>query len=145
MTPNYPFDVGPISPERNPPINPQYYSPNFAFIQSITPISSFSTQVVTTESNEFVVGQLIRFVIPYQDGMLGINEQTAYINSISSDTTFYAGIDATNMGSFNPMGTPYQQPMVIPVGDVNSGTINSSGRINNLLNIPGSFINISIP
>lgn len=138
-----PFNTGPLSPERNPPINPQYYSPNIAIIESITSISQTVTEVVTTIDNEFVVGQLVRFVIPFGDGMRQLDEQQAYIISISSGTTFRVGIDTTTMGLFDASMNPRQEPFVVPVGDVNSGAINSSGRINNLLYIQGSFINVS--
>lgn len=138
-----PFNIGPLAPERNPPITPQYFYPNFSLIESITPIDTFTSQIVTQEINQFVVGQLIRFVIPILDGMRGLNEQTCYILEITNDTTFIAGINSQNMGTFNPDGNTQQKPFIIPVGDINSGQINSMGRINNLLYIEGSFKNIS--
>ena len=143
MSSQTPYNIGPLAAERNPPITPQYYSPNIAQISTITSISRFSTKVVTTEDNEFVVGQTVRFVIPPQDGMRQINGQQAYIFSIDNATTFYVRLDAVAFDAFNALGTTLQDPFVIAIGDVNSGQINSSGRINNLTYISGSFINIS--
>ncbi len=137
------FNSGPQAPERNPAITPQYYYPNLSVLQSITPIDTFTTRVVTAAANQFVVGQLIRFVLPQRDGMYQINESQAYITSISNSTTFIVALNTLNIGTFNPNGTTLQKPFVIPVGDVNTGQINSMGRINNLLYIGGSFKNIS--
>lgn len=137
------FNSGPIAPERNPPINPQYYSPQLAVLSSITPISTFYTQIVTEKDNEFVVGQFVRFVIANFDGMQPLNGLQGIITSITNSTTFYVNIDTTQFGTFNSSGNPTQQSFVIPIGDVNSGAINSSGRINNLLYPEGAFINVS--
>lgn len=137
-----PFNIGPQSGERNPPITADYYSPQLAVISSISSISQFATQVVTTEENEFVVGQIVRFIIPARDGMVQLNERQAIVTSITNSTTFIVDIDTTKMGTFNASTNTFQDPFVVPVGDINSGAINSSGRINNLLYISGSFKNI---
>ena len=64
-----PIFVGPIAPERNPPIQPQDYKPKVFVIDQIVPINDEFTGVVTDIDNDFVVGQIIRFVIPKRDGM----------------------------------------------------------------------------
>jgi hypothetical protein len=138
-----PFNSGPIPDYNNPPITPEYYSPNLSVLQTITPVNTFKTVIVTVFPNEFVVGQLVRFVLPPNVGMDSLNEQPAYITSIVDSQTFIVAADSTGQNPFDPSRNPRQTPFVIPVGDVNSGQINSSGRINNLLYIPGSFINIS--
>ena len=138
-----PFQSGPIAPENNPPINPEYYSPNFATLQAVSSINPFQTHITTTEPNEFVVGQLVRFVLASNTGMLVLNEQTAYITSLIDDENFIIAFDVSQANPFNSSRNPVQSSFVIPVGAVNSGQINSSGRINNLLYPPGAFINIS--
>lgn len=138
-----PFNSGPIAAQRNPPINPQYYSPDFSVIASVIPVSTFQTTFTTSEENEFVVGQLVRFIIPSGCGMGRLNEQVAYIVSIADSTTFNASVNTSGLDAFNPSGNPNQTPMIIPVGDVNNGQINTQGRTNNGLDIPGSFINLS--
>jgi hypothetical protein len=137
------FNIGPIAPERNPRINPQYYSPTIYVLQSIAAVSDFLTQVVTVKDNNFSVGQIIRFSIPYGDGMQQLNGQQATVMAIFDPTTFYVDISVIGSDAFNPLGNLTQDPFVIPIGDINSGSINSSGRINNLLYIDGSFKNIS--
>lgn len=138
-----PVFLGPIAPERNPPIEPQWYSPRVVEIESITPISQFVTEIETSEANLFVVGQTVRFVIAQNCGVRGLSEQQAYITQIIDDTHFYVAFDVTNMNSFNPAGNTNQPSYVCPIGDINSGPINSNGRINNILFIDGSFINVS--
>jgi len=51
------------------------------------------------------------------------------INSIGIDPFINAGLPT--------------KPQIVPVGDNNSGVINSNGRNHNGTFIPGSFINIS--
>jgi methenyltetrahydromethanopterin cyclohydrolase len=138
-----PFNTGPQAPERNPPITPQYYSPRAVVISSITPISQTSTQIVTETENQFVVGQVVRFDIVARVGMQELNQSQAIVFSITNDTTFLAKVDTTKFNAFNPAGNTLQDSMVIPIADLNSGQINSSGRINNITYIDGSFINIS--
>jgi hypothetical protein len=138
-----PFNSGPIAPERNPPITPQYYSPRAVVIFSITPISQVSTQIVTSTSNQFVVGQVVRFDICARVGMQELNQTQAIVYSITNDTTFLVIADTTTLNSFNPSGNSRQESFVVPLGDFNSGQINSSGRINNITYIDGSFINVS--
>jgi len=138
-----PFNSGPIAPERNPPINVEFYSPRISVLDSVTPISQTQTRIVTTEDNQFVVGQVVRFNIPIGDGMEGLNGTQANVISITDATTFIVGFDTTGFNAFNSSGNSKQLPYVVPIGDVNSGPINSSGRINNTIYIQGSFINIS--
>ena len=138
-----PFQIGPIAPENNPPIQPTWYSPRVAEISAIAPISQFITQIETTAPNQFVAGQLVRFVIAPRCGSTGLNEQQAYITQILDDETFYVAFNVTGMDSFNPSANTTQPSYFLPIGDVNSGAINTSGRINNILYIEGSFINVS--
>lgn len=205
--------VGPIAPESNPTINPQYYQPQQFFISAIA--LGQTTTVTATESMDYVVGQLVRLLIPSYYGSIELNERQGYVLSIPSSTQVVVGIDSSkNVSAFispyatitgatqaNPcvltanngfsIGQKVQVksvegmtqlnntiytilarssttitinvnssafgaytaggtatvvstlPQIVAVGDINSGQINSSGRINNLTYINGSFINIS--
>ena len=142
MAYNPPLIFGPIAPENNPPINPQFYQPREFNIASIT--NGQTTLVTTTTSHDYVIGQLVRLVVPQIYGARQFNEQTAYIINIPSNTQFTLGLDSSSFDLFqaNPTsGTT--QPQVMPVGEINSGSINSQGRFVNGTFIPGSFINIS--
>jgi len=130
---------GPTPAYSNPPIEPQYYSPRFRFIDSIT--RGNPTTVVTTEDNEFVIGSLVRFVLPIANGIRQLNNQTGYVVEIDSTTQFLVAIDSTNYDPFVST-SDIDQPQVVPVGDINNGVTNTSNT-NQATYIPGSFINIS--
>lgn len=133
---------GPVAPENNPPIHPEYYQPSRFVIEEI--ILGQTTVVVTEEDNNYVVGQLIRFIIPPTYGTRELNEQEGYVISLLDTDIFEVNIDSTQMNEFEPFPsygpTP---PQVVAVGDVNTGYISTTGRTVPATNIPGSFINIS--
>jgi len=138
-----PLFTGPQALYRNVPIHTEYYNPQAAVISSITPVSQTATTVVTATDNYYTVGTVVRFVIVKNVGMQELNQAQALVTSITSSTEFTVHADATTMTAFNSAGNTKQDSMVLPIGDINSGQINSSGRINNTLYINGSFINVS--
>jgi hypothetical protein len=103
-----------------------------------------STTVTTLLDNDFVVGQLCRLLIPFSCGARQLNERTGYVTSLISNTQFVLNIDSSlNVNQF--VATPTvgtTLPQVIPVGDVNSGQINTGPYVEQLY-IPGSFVDIS--
>lgn len=141
---------GPVPAQSNPPINPWYYQPSLFTIADIT---RGSTTIVTMNSNttggtsvnpNYVVGQKIRFNITFGYGMPQINKQEAYVISVPSTYTVEVNIDSRFYNAFDTSPTGATTPsQIIAIGDINSGQINSSGRINNLTYIPGSFRDIS--
>ncbi len=205
--------VGPIAPESNPPINPQYYEPRRWVISALT--RGQTTMVTTTADLDFVVGQEVRLIIPPQNGSRQLNEQKGFVLSLPTSNQCVVGINsAQNVDPFissfatitgatqaNPCvltanngfavldrvaisdvegmtqlngnvytitaATPTSitinvnstaftaysaggvatlattLPQILPIGDVNTGQINSTGRSNVGTFIPGSFINIS--
>lgn len=135
-----PLIFGPIAPENNPPINPQYYIPNVFDISSIGLGSS--TTITTSVDHNYVVGQLIRLLIPLTYGSFQLNGLTGYVTSIPAPDQVVINIDSTNANAF-VIGATTTPAQIVAVGDINSGVINAEGRINNGTFIPGSFINIS--
>lgn len=137
----FPFS-GPQAPESNPPINPQYYQPSRFVISAIT--EGTSTTVTTLVDHNYVIGQLVRLLIPPTYGAQGLDEQQAYVTSIPALNQVVLNINSKGMNPFIPSPvfgpTP---PQIVAIGDINSGQINDEGRINNLTYIPGSFIDIS--
>ena len=139
---NPPLIFGPISPENNPPINPQYYQPSEFNIASI--VNGQTTLVTITVNHNYVVGQLVRLIISQLFGERQLNEQTAYVISIPNPNQVELGIDSSSFDLFvaNP-SLSTSQPQIVAVGDLNTGYINPNGRMVNGTFIPGSFINIS--
>lgn len=137
-----PFNMGPLASERNPPITPQYYSPKQFFISDIS-IGS-TTTVTTTVDHDYVVSQLVRLIIPNGYGTTQLNEQTGYVISIPAADQVVLNIDSKFFDTFNPSySLSLTLPQIIAIGDIQNGTTNANGPINNSTFIPGSFINIS--
>ena len=131
----------PIPPYSNVPIEPQNYQPRQFFISGVS--LGVQTTVTTTQNTDFVVGQLVRLIIPPQFGCIQLNETQGYVVSIPAPNQLVLTIDSSrNVDQFHT-STATTLPQVLPVGDVNTGATNSQGRMNNGTFIPGSFINVS--
>lgn len=143
----FPPSLGPQAPERNPTIEPEWFQPSRF---PITAISYGENTTVTTGTafgvnNNYVVGQLVRFLIPSFFGARQLNEQQGYVISIPGANQVVVNINTTlNYDPFIP-SPPYSTtpPSIIALGDINTGSINSSGRTNNGTHPLGTFINIS--
>jgi hypothetical protein len=130
----------PIPAYANVPINPQFYQPRFWFINNIT--NGKTTTVTTKSSQDFVVGQLVRFIIPAPFGIRQLNEQEGYVIAINSPSQVVVDIDSSHMDLFRTSSAT-TQPQILAIGDIGNGQINNNGRKNYGTFIPGSFINIS--
>lgn len=130
----------PIPAYQNLPIDSDFYQPSRFVISAIT--RGKTTLVTTTTDLNYVVGQQVRFIIPPSFGIRQLNEQTGYVLSIPSPTQVVVDIDSSFMDAYiaSLATTPAQ---ILGIGDINSGRINSTGRINTGTYILGSYINIS--
>lgn len=133
---------GPIAPQNNPPINPQYYQPSQFFISAIS--LGVTTTITTSVNNNYAVGQVVRLLIPPTYGTYQLNEQTAQVINIPAANQVTLNINSKGYNAFipSPAYGP-TKPQIIAIGDVNSGVINASGRSSTGTFIPGSFIDIS--
>lgn len=136
------FISGPVAPENNPPINPQYYQPSKFVISAIT--EGPTTTITTSVDHNYVIGQIVRILIPSTYGAQTLNEQEGYVVSIPEADQVVTTIYSVGASPFIPSPaygrTP---PQIVAVGDYNTGPINASGRSNTGTYIQGSFINIS--
>lgn len=141
MAYNPPLIFGPIAPENNPPIEPQFYKPSVFQISAIS--LGTTTTVTTSVDHNYVVGQLVRLLIPQPNGSFQLNELTAYVISIPTTNEVILDLDSTYASPF-VASSPSDQfvPLIVAAGDINTGAINT-GRSNNQTFIDGSFINIS--
>lgn len=143
---------GPIAPENNPPIMPDFYLPRVFYIKAIA--TGATTTITTTLPHNYVIGQTIRLLIPFTYGSRGLNEQQGEVISIPAPDQVVTSIYSQGIDPFIPSPsygpTP---PQIIPVGDINNGGINNSFSVgfSNLTTyvpqtiafIPGSFIDVS--
>lgn len=140
---NPPLIFGPIPAYNNLPIQPEFYKPKQFFISAIS--LGPTTTVTTTEDMDYVIGQLVRLLIPNLYGSRGLNGQTGYVISIPASNQVTIDIDSNGIDNFIDAMRP-TRAQIIPVGDVNNGLISTTGRalpIRTIPNIPGSFQNIS--
>src|SRR6185436_2925438 len=101
-----------------------------------------TTLVTTTTDCNYVIGQLVRFIIPQANGTRQLNEHTGYVIDIPSANQVTVKIDSSSYDLFQTSTQP-TQPQILAIGNINSGNINSSGNVNLGTYVPGSFLNIS--
>ena len=137
----------PIPAYSNLPINAQYYQPSQFFISAVT--LGTSTTVTTTVNNNYVIGQLVRLIIPPSFGCRQLNGATGYVLSIPNPNQVVLSINSSqNVDAFQS-SPAITQPQILAIGDINTGVTSSTGRsipttnYNTNTGIPGAFINIS--
>jgi hypothetical protein len=135
-----PLIFGPIAPESNPPINPQYYLPSVFDISAIV-LGRFTT-ITTSVDHNYVIGQSIRLLIPSTYGAFQLNGISGNVIAIPALNQVTVTIDSTQANAFF-VGSTTTPAQILAIGDVNTGPINAQGRLNNGTFIHGSFIDIS--
>lgn len=93
----------PIPAYSNPPIEPQYFQPSVFVISAIT--TGQSTTVTTTVAHNFVVGQLVRLLIPVLFGSYQLNYAKGYVTSIPTSTSVVVQINSVFSDAF--IAQPY--------------------------------------
>jgi len=130
----------PIPPFQNLPIRANFYNPSRFVISDIT--LGQTTVITATEDMDYVIGQLVRLIIPAPYGTTQLDNAQGYVISLPADNQVEIDIDSSQMNAF-VSASAHQQPQILPIGDVNSGVINNNGRIAVGIAIPGAFINVS--
>jgi len=130
----------PIPPYSNPPITPQYYQPSRFVISAIK--LGQTTTITTTTNMNYVIGQLVRLIIPPTFGSRLLNEQEGYVISIPAENQVILNINSNGSDAFIASSAS-TQAQILAIGDILTGTVNSAGRTQNITYIPGAFINIS--
>lgn len=136
--------TGPIAPYNNVPIHIEYFKPRQFFIENIT--LGKTTIITTTTDHDYIIGQLVRLIIPFFSGCRQLNEVEGYVISIPADDQIEADIDSSRNVDLFVTTSNAQQPQILAIGDVNNGIIVSTGQslpINVIPGIPGAFKNIS--
>lgn len=132
----------PIPAYQNVPIEPQNYQPQRFVIEAIT--LGATTLVETSENHDYVVGQLVRLIIPASCGCIQLNGAQGYVVDIPSQIEVRLSINSSvNVNQFSSPATDTVQPQILAIGDINNGKVNANGRNSTGTFIPGSFINIS--
>jgi len=135
-----PLITGPIPPYANIPIRPDYFKPRFFFISGIA--LGVTTVITTTVDHDYVIGQLVRLIIPQWSGTRELNEQEAYVIDIPASNQVTLDFDSNGFTAFTSSSQP-TQPQILGIGDISFGNINASGNLNTSISVPGAYINIS--
>jgi len=122
------------------PIASTYYQPKRYVIEDVD--LGVETTVTTTEDHDYVIGQEVRLIIPPSFGCRQLNGLSGIVLSIPADDQVVLNIYSLG-GDGYIASSATTQAQIIAIGDINSGYLNSSGRINTGTTVPGSFINIS--
>jgi len=132
---------GPVPPYSNVNINAQFYQPSALVISNIS--LGVTTTITTTENNDYVIGQLVRLIIPPTFGSRQLNDKQGYVLSIPADNQVVVSIDSSRNVDQFVSSSATTKPQILPIGDINNGTTNVSGRLSTGTFIPGSFVDIS--
>lgn len=127
---------------QNVPITPQYYEPSRFVISGVT--LGQTTTVTTSEDHNYVVGQEVRLLIPASFGCFQLNNLQGFVLSIPAANQVVISINsAQNVNQFIAATSTIQEPQIVAIGDINQGYTSLTGTNVSMINIPGSFINIS--
>lgn len=132
--------TGPIPPYQNVSIHAEFYQPSRFVISSFS--MGTNTTITTTVDHNYVIGQLVRLIIPPQYGCRELNEMQGLVISIPTSSSVITNISSLNVTSYINANLP-NKPQILAIGDNNSGYISSTGPIIPSVTIPGAFINIS--
>jgi hypothetical protein len=132
---------GPTPAYNNPTIEPQDYQPSRFEISAIS--LGQTTTVTTSEDHNYVIGQLVRLLIPSFYGTYELSGQQGYVISIPASDQIIISIDSSSYTTFisSPTYGP-TAPQIVAIGDLNSGQIDQTFQ-NQTTYVSGSFINIS--
>jgi hypothetical protein len=132
---------GPTPVYQNLPIQPKNYLPRKFFIENVQ--LGRTTTVTTTENLNYVIGQLVRLLIPEYSGCSQLNQVTAYVILKPNPNQVTINCDSSlNVNEFISTDNP-NQPQIVAIGDINSGVISRTGDNIKFQSIPGAFINVS--
>ena len=134
---------GPPTPAyNNPPTKPQSFKPSKFSVSNIQ--LGITTTVTTAQNDNYVIGQLVRLVIPSPYGCRQLNEVSAYVIGLPTANQIVLNVDSRSFDSFNATPTyGPTPPQIVAIGDVNTPNPSSQGRVSVALTIPGAFQNIS--
>lgn len=130
----------PIPAYQNVPIQPQFYQPSQFIISAIS--LGIQTLITTTANVNYVIGQLIRLIIPPSFGTRGLNEAQSYVIGLPAANQVLLNVSSIGMDPFISSSAT-TKAQILAIGSSSLGAINSQGRINQQTFVPGSFINIS--
>lgn len=136
--------IGPVPLYANVPIEPQFYTPWRFVISGITLGITTTVNMVIPAITDltYIVGQLVRIIIPPTFGCRQLNGQAAYVIAVNQPNQVILNLNSIGSDPYiaSSATTPAQ---ILAIGDISSGPINNNGIQKTSTVIPGSFINVS--
>ena len=86
-------------------------------------VNGNSADVTTMVDHGFAVGQRVKFSIPVEAGMTGLDDVVGNVTVVANSATFTVDVDVSTMAAFTfPVlaAVPCQIPNVVPIGDAKS-------------------------
>lgn len=131
--------MGVVPAFNNPPIEPQNYQPRNFMISAVS--LGYPTTVTTTVDHNYVVGQLVRLLIPPTFGCRQLNGQEAYCIGVPAANQMQLAINSNGDDAYIASSAS-TQAQTVAVGNIAGGAFNSIPSSQTTY-ISGSFINIS--
>lgn len=132
---------GPVPAYANLPIESQFYQPSRFEISGVT--LGQTTTVTTSVDHNYVIGQMVRLLIPPSFGCRQLNETQGFVLSLPAADQVEVSINSSRNVDAYTTSVETTKPQILAIGNINGGNINSSGSLSTGTYIPGSFINIS--
>lgn len=135
----------PVPLYANVPIEPQFYTPWRFQISGITLGATTIVTMVIPAITEltYVVGQLVRLIIPPTFGCRQLNGQEAYVIAVTQPNQVTLQLNSSQNVDPYIASTQPTKAQILAIGDIRSGAINNNGTQNQTTYVIGSFINIS--
>jgi len=132
---------GPVPAYANLPIESQFYQPSRFEISGVT--LGQTTTVTTSVDHNYVIGQMVRLLIPPSFGCRQLNETQGFVLLLPAADQVEVSINSSINVDAYTTSVETTKPQILAIGNINGGNINSSGSLSTGTYIPGSFINIS--
>lgn len=138
----------PIPPYANVPIEPQNFQPSQFIISNI--MLGNPTTVTTTNNMNYVIGQLVRLLIPTPFGSFQLNEQEGYVVALPALNQIKVNINSTNnVNAFistpftaNITGATQSNPCVLTVSNSIYGNAIFIKSVGGMTQLNGSSFHI---
>jgi len=110
------------------------FNPSLSAITVITSIFSAIrgniTQIDTQSPHTFVLGQIVKFLIPIDYGMPQINGEVATVIGVAiNPNQFFVNIDSRSFEPFVVPAAPKQFAQVFDIGEINSRLTGASRNV----------------
>lgn len=137
--------TGPIALYNNVPPEPQFYTPWRFVISAISlGVTTTVTMVIPAITDlTYIVGQLVRLIVPPTFGCRQLNGQEAYVIGVNLPNQVILNLNTSqNIDPYiaSSATTPAQ---ILAIGDISTGAINNNGTQNQTTYVIGAFINVS--